>query len=81
MEYVQKVMPIMNRYGGKLIALDRNVTRLEGQPEQLLTIVEYPNMESAKAFYSSKEYTDIKNIRTGATTGGFLVISEGAPAK
>ena len=74
--YVQEAGPIVRKFGGRLIALDQNVTKIEGSAEAGLVIIEYPDLETAKAFYDAPEYTAIEHLRTDATAGGFLIFAE-----
>jgi uncharacterized protein (DUF1330 family) len=79
-EYSKQAMPIVQNYGGRAITSDRNVTKLEGEPESVLVILEFPSMKAAEEFYYSPEYAAVKQLRIDATAGGFLALSKGLPA-
>ncbi|MBO9112526.1 MULTISPECIES: DUF1330 domain-containing protein [Rhizobium/Agrobacterium group] len=76
-DYARETLPLLQSFGGKVIVLNRNVIGLEGEPKSVLIIVEFPNIQNAKAFYDSAEYTAVKHLRIGATSGGFLTVTEG----
>jgi uncharacterized protein (DUF1330 family) len=49
---------------------------LEGPEEKWrVVVVEFPDLEKAKEFYYSQEYTDAKKIREGAALAQFIAIS------
>jgi uncharacterized protein (DUF1330 family) len=39
-----------------------------------VVIIEFPTMESARAFYDSPEYQEAKKIRTPISEGQFVVV-------
>jgi uncharacterized protein (DUF1330 family) len=77
--YVELAMPIVQSFGGKLLCSDQNLTRLEGDPQSVLAVLELPSMKAAEAFWRSPDYAAIKQMRIDATTGGFLVFAKGLP--
>lgn len=79
--YIRQATPIMRKYGGRVVASDRNVVGLEGDPKSILVIIEFPSMKTAKEFYHSPDYAVVKPMRLSATEGGFLLLSEGLRAE
>lgn len=62
-------------HGGRYLARGGAHETLEGEPEQRRVVVlEFPDMDAARAFYDSPEYTAAKQAREGAATGQFLVV-------
>jgi len=55
-------MPIIARYGGKLIVGDFELKKLEGSPMQGIVAVEFESIEAAERFYNSPEYTKNKHL-------------------
>ena len=55
---------IVNKYGGRYVALGGEVKVLEGDwhPHRTV-IIEFPDMKSLTAFYSSDEYVALREIR------------------
>ena len=55
---------IVNKYGGRYVALGGEVTALEGDWHPRRTvIIEFPDMDALKAFYSCEEYVALREIR------------------
>ncbi len=77
--YVAKAGPLVHRFGGKIIAINPQVTPLEGQPASSFVIIEFPTLTDAEGFYQCPEYAPVKAIRLDATEKGFLFIVEGLP--
>ena len=63
-EYRTANPDIVNRFGGRYIALGGEVKVLEGDwhPHRTV-IIEFPDMDSLMAFYSCDEYTALREIR------------------
>jgi uncharacterized protein (DUF1330 family) len=77
-EYTKITPGAIARYGGKFIVRGGKYMTLEGEAEtRRLVVIEFPNMESAQAFYNSPEYLEARKIRAGAAVGQFLAV-EGA---
>ena len=77
-EYTKLTPGAIARYGGKFIVRGGKYVTLEGEQEtRRLVVIEFPDMESAQAFYNSPEYLVARNIRAGAAVGQFLAV-EGA---
>src|SRR6185503_16288401 len=74
-EYMKVTPGIIARFGGKFIARGGEVFTLEGPREtRRIVIIEFPNLERAKAFFHSDEYAEARKLRTGAATAQFLAI-------
>ncbi len=64
-EEVKKLTPpVLSLYGGKYLARSGNVENLSGDwnPERIV-LLEFPNLEKAKAWVDSPEYGTVKVIR------------------
>ena len=74
-EYMRHTPRAIAAYGGKFIARGGEMVTLEGEPEkQRLVLMEFPDLDSAKAFYHSSEYVNIKKLRKGAGEARFVAI-------
>jgi uncharacterized protein (DUF1330 family) len=63
------------KYGGKYLARGGAMETLEGDSEdRRVVILEFPDMDTARAFYSSPEYAAAKAERAGAADGQFLIV-------
>jgi uncharacterized protein (DUF1330 family) len=76
-EYTRQVDATAERYGGRYLV--RGGT---SQPEVLegewaptrITVLEFPSMEQAKAWYDSPEYGAIRGIRQGASHSRMIFV-------
>lgn len=75
-EYIAKVTPMIERFGGRYLARTSNIDRLEGQRQNphMLVIIEWPSKESALAFYNSEEYRPFLKSRLAGATGEFILV-------
>ena len=76
-EYVKRVPPIVERYGGRYIVRGGKSTTLSGQwqPERMV-VLEFPSMEQIQKFSTSPDYAPVgaiskkaANIRSIAVEG------------
>jgi uncharacterized protein (DUF1330 family) len=76
-EYRRRVPDTIARYGGRFIARQGAIERLDGpwQPAGL-TIIEFPSFEQAKRWYDSDEYRELKALRLRAARTT-LVLTDG----
>jgi uncharacterized protein (DUF1330 family) len=74
-EYTKATPGAIARFGGKFIVRGGEIVTLEGPQEtRRLVIIEFPNLNQAKAFYGSPEYAEAKKLRAGAAIGQFLAV-------
>ena len=66
---------ILEKYKGKFIAKDSNVTTLEGKKEfRRVVIIEFPSIVEAKGFYHSLEYQEAIKSREGGAEVEFIAV-------
>ena len=80
-KYVEAVMPVIAKYGGKLIIGDFELKKLEGSPNQGIVVVEFESVEAAERFYNSPEYSENKHFRLSSTEGWVVIVKEFSPPK
>jgi uncharacterized protein (DUF1330 family) len=74
-EYIKVTPGIIAKFGGRFIVRGGETVTLEGPEEKWrMVVVEFPDLEKAKEFYHSPEYTDAKKIREGAALAQFVAI-------
>ena len=74
-EYLKVTPGIIAKYEGRFIVRGGKTATLEGPEEKWrIVVVEFPDLEKAKEFYYSPEYTDAKKIREGAALAQFVAI-------
>lgn len=62
-------------YGGKYLARTNDLTHLEGD-EQIdrMVVLEFPDTESARAWYDSQEYRPLRDQRWSAADAKIIMI-------
>lgn len=74
-EYLKESPRAIAQYGGRYIARGGETVILEGQEQaKRVVLIEFPSLKSAKEWYYSKEYQQIKTLRAGAATGSLIAI-------
>ncbi|OUW00605.1 MAG: hypothetical protein CBD16_06325 [Betaproteobacteria bacterium TMED156] len=75
--YAEKVPKTLVQFGGKFLSRGGDTLILDGEPAgKRNVIIEFPDIESAKAWYFSSDYQKIVTERKDNATG-YLIISEG----
>jgi uncharacterized protein (DUF1330 family) len=74
-EYRKTVAPTLAAYGGRFLVRGGKVEGLEGtwSPKRLV-IVEFPDVATAKAWWSSAEYANPKAVRQSASETEMIVV-------
>ena len=74
-EYVEKVKPIAEKYGGEYLVRGGENTVVEGSWQHPRTVViKFPTYEKALEWYNSEEYKPIKKIRLdNAESNGMII--------
>lgn len=75
-KYMEAAGPLAPQFGGKIIVFNLNATAVEGKPQSVIAIAEFPSVEDAQRFYNSPEYTAARKFRTESTEGS-VIITEG----
>jgi uncharacterized protein (DUF1330 family) len=76
--YVKVVGPLIEKFGGKVIARSDAATTLEGLPPNHFVIIQFGSMEAAKRFYDSDEYREPLRQRLGGIATGRVFLVAGA---
>jgi len=63
-EYRKAVVPLVQKYGGKYVAVDEQIEVLEGDwaPKRIV-MIEFPSMDRAKEWFGCEEYREPCKIR------------------
>jgi uncharacterized protein (DUF1330 family) len=78
-EYQSRFMEVFVPFGGKLLAVDDNVTTLEGDwPHARLVLASFPDEAAFRAWWDSPAYRDIVKHRLAASEGT-IVLAKGLP--
>ena len=74
--YPPAVWPTIDQYGGKVLVADHEAVLMEGSPEKVIVILEFPSAQVARQWYDSPEYEEVKHLRTSTTEGWLLIADE-----
>lgn len=78
-EYSKRTPAILAQYEGRFVARGNQVTSLEGPQEtRRIVVLEFNDIEAAKAFYHSPEYTAVRHHRDASSDAEFIIV-EGYP--
>jgi uncharacterized protein (DUF1330 family) len=74
-EYKKLVPPLLARYGGRFLVRGGAAEYKEGdwRPKRIV-LVEFENMDKARAFYDSSEYMQAKEVRQRTSAGSVLFV-------
>ena len=77
-EYIEKVTPIVKKFGGEYIVRGGRSENVEGiWPYQRTVILKFPTYEMVKKWHNSEEYKPIRKIREDNSECNAIII-EGA---
>ena len=74
--YPPKVLPILEKYGAKVLSSDTTATALEGTAKTMNAIIEFPSEEAVWNCYNDPEYVEIRKIRWSSTRNTAMVIAK-----
>ncbi|RLV10380.1 hypothetical protein CTZ27_04010 [Streptomyces griseocarneus] len=73
--YVARFLPVLQQYGGRLLAADEQVEVVEGEWEKdKVIMVAFPDRDAFTTWAASPEYVEIAEDRLGATEGPVLLV-------
>ena len=75
-EYIKVTPGIIAKYDGRFIVRGGETVTLEGPEEKWrIVVIEFPDLNKARDFYHSPEYTEAKKIREGAALAQFVAVA------
>lgn len=76
-DYIEKVKPIVEKYGGEYIARTENVTSLSPlrKPDRVI-IIKFPSREKLDACFASDEYRRIMHDRVDNVDARAVIVEE-----
>jgi uncharacterized protein (DUF1330 family) len=76
--YAELAGAAIEHFGGRFIVSNTEPVAAEGEsPSNHLSMVEFPSMEGAKAWYNSPEYAEARDLTPAAFRGRLLIFVEG----
>ena len=74
--YVEQAGPIVAAYGGKHLVAGPGSEIIEGSPNKVTVVIEFPSMRKLKGWYNSPEYQAIIPMRTDNTEGSLVFANQ-----
>ena len=74
-EYRKAVVPLVQKYGGKYVAVDDQIETLEGDwwPKRIV-MIEFPSMERATEWFGCEEYREPCKIRKRTAKTNIILV-------
>ena len=74
-EYRRRNTDAVADHGGRFVVRGGEHELVEGEWDTIrLVVIEFPDMDAARAFWTSDEYEAIKPIRRGASTTNVILV-------
>ena len=73
-QFSSVALPLIEKYGGKLLARGPHADRHEGNVSGVVTLIEFETKSAAEEFYFSDEYQAAKAIRDQAVDTDLMII-------
>jgi uncharacterized protein (DUF1330 family) len=77
-EYIRRIDETLDPFGGRFLIHGGPVDVMDGHWSGDLVVIEFPNRESAHAWYASPEYQAILRLRTDNSDGDAFIV-DGLP--
>ncbi len=72
--YVPNVLPLVEKYGGEIVAADKNAVTIDGEERDLTVILRFPTPEALTNLMDDPEYKPWLDIRLASTTNRATVM-------
>jgi uncharacterized protein (DUF1330 family) len=76
--YLQRIDATLPDYDGRFLVHGQTPEVVDGSFEGVIVVIEFPDLERAKAWYESPGYSEIVDLRVNNSDGGAFVV-EGVP--
>ena len=73
-EFSSVALPLIEKFGGKLLARGPNADRHEGKVNGVVTLIEFETNKAAENFYFSAEYQAAKAIRGKGVDTDLMIV-------
>lgn len=78
-DYIERIQATLDSFGGRFLVHGGDVDVREGEWPGTIVIIEFPDAETAAAWYESPEYQEILPLRTNHIDSVALIV-RGVPA-
>lgn len=73
-DYVALDTPVVERFGGRFLVRAGRSETVEGESLERHVVIEFPDYETARAFYASEDYQRAAAIRRACADGQLIVV-------
>jgi uncharacterized protein (DUF1330 family) len=73
-DFSSVAVPLIEKFGGKLLARGPHADRHEGDVSGVVTLIEFDSKEAAEKFYFSEEYKAAKAIRDKGVDTDLMIV-------
>ena len=74
-EYVGKVVPTVQKFGGEYLVRNGEYQVVEGEDNfPRIVIIKFPTYEKALEWYNSEDYKPVKDIRLANSEGSNIIV-------
>ncbi|MEU9123377.1 DUF1330 domain-containing protein [Streptomyces sp. NPDC048506] len=77
--YIERIQATMDPYGGRFRVHNAQVEVVEGEWPGFVVVIEFPDMDRARAWYASPAYQEILPLRTRHIPGDLILVPGVAP--
>lgn len=78
-DYIDRIQATLDPFGGRFVVHGAEVEVREGEWPGTVVIIEFPDVERARAWYESPEYQQILPLRTDHIEGDAIIVDGVAP--
>jgi uncharacterized protein (DUF1330 family) len=73
-EFRALAMPAIAKFGGRVLASNPAPEIMEGSESGVAVVIEFDDMETARKFYNSQEYTAARAVRETGSTAELILV-------
>ncbi|WP_182882921.1 DUF1330 domain-containing protein [Microbispora sp. H10949] len=73
-EYLRRIDATLEPFGGRFVIHGGEAELLEGSWPQTLIVIEFPDLDTARAWYRSPAYQEILPLRTRNSSGDAVLL-------
>ena len=75
-EFLEKISAVVAAGGGRYLVRTDNAEAVEGDWSKRLVIIEFDNLEAARGFITSSEFTSLDSLRQRAAKSRVAIVEE-----
>jgi uncharacterized protein (DUF1330 family) len=79
LDYIERIQDTLDPFGGRFVVHGAEVSVKEGPFPGTIVVVEFPDVDTAEAWYASPAYQEILPLRTDNIDGTAVIVPGVAP--